>query len=215
MFDKHREHKAQEAAQEATVRWQEQRDGYSRLVDLAENFHGVSATDLVLGPSEAVFYKVTGAALVEPRRGAGTYQGHSSGFSIPVGSIGGHSVRYRVGVNKGHYVAGAPVATAIDTGTVHITNRRVVFQGANQTRECAYTKLLGFQHDATEGTTVLSVSNRQKPTTLHYGPQLSADFEFRLDLALADFRGTVDQLVASLQHDLALIDGRKPVSPAI
>ena len=134
MFDKHREHKAEEAAQDAAAAWQQQRDGYALMVTLAQTFNGVSATDLVLGPSEAVFYKVTGAALVETRRGAGTYEGHSSGFSIPVGSIGGHSVHYRVGVNKGHYVAGAPVATAIDTGTVHITNRRVVFQGANQTR---------------------------------------------------------------------------------
>ena len=212
MFDKHREHKAEEAAREAATQWQQQRDGYAELLNLAQTFDGVSATDLMLGRSEAVFYKVTGAALVEPSRGVGTYQGHSSGFSIPVGSIGGHSVRYRVGASKGHYVAGAPVATAIDTGTVHITNRRVVFQGATQTRECAYAKLIGFQHDSAQGTTVLSVSNRQKPTTIHYGHALSADFEFRLDLGLAHFHGTVDQLVASLQHELTEIDGHRPIS---
>jgi hypothetical protein len=212
MFDKHREHKAEEADREAALLWQQQRDGYALLVHLAETFDGVGATDLVLSPSETVFYKVTGAALVEPRRGAGTYTGHSAGISIPVGSLGGHSVRYRVGANKGHYVAGAPVATAIDTGTVHITNRRVVFQGASQTRECAYVKLIGFQHDSAEGTTVLSVSNRQRPTTIHYGPRLSADFEFRLDLALAHFHGAVDQLLASLRHELTEIDGRRPVT---
>jgi hypothetical protein len=35
------------------------------------------------------------------------------------------------------------------------------------------------------------VSNRQQPTCLHYGSSLSGWFDFRLDLAIAHYRGTV------------------------
>jgi hypothetical protein len=70
-------------------------------------------------------------------------------------------VRYRVGASRGHYVRGAPAPTAIDTGTAFITNKRVIFEGSRQTRECNFTKLIGVQHDDAVGATTLSVSNRE------------------------------------------------------
>jgi hypothetical protein len=96
---------------------------------MVESFTGVGADELILKPREAVFYKVTGAALVEEGRGAGQWKSHSHGFSIPVGSVHGRSIRYRVGQTRGHLVQGAPASTAIDRGTVYITNQRLVFQG--------------------------------------------------------------------------------------
>jgi hypothetical protein len=103
----------------------------------------------MLGNDERVFLQVAPVALIEDRVRGGHYEGRSQGVSIPIGSIGGHAVRYHVGANKGHYVQGAPTPTAIDQGTVLITNKRVVFEGAKQTRECLFTKLIGFQHDGT------------------------------------------------------------------
>jgi hypothetical protein len=201
-------------ADKAVDNWQAERNEYAGLLHTAMTFRGTGANDLMLAPGEVVFYKVTGTSLVEDRRGAGHYQGHSAGFSVPLASIGGHAVRYRVGASKGHYVQGAMKPTAIDTGTVYITNKRVIFQGSRQTRECAFAKLIGFRHDPAQGSTTLSVSNRQKPTTIHYGPKLSGSFDFRLDLALAHFKGTVDQLVRQLQDELARIDGGRPAGAA-
>jgi hypothetical protein len=212
VFQQHRAKKAAREHDEALARWQAQRDGYADLVQVARTFSGSSSGELMLQPGEAVFYKVTGASLVEPRRTAGHYEGKSSGISVPVASIGGRSVRYRVGASRGHYVQGAPVPTPVDTGTVYITNRRVIFQGAKQTRECAFAKLIGFQHADREGSTTFSVSNRQKPTTIHYGPKLSGSFDFRLDLALAHFKGTVPGFVHQLQAELVQIDAARPAS---
>jgi hypothetical protein len=96
---------------------------------------------------------------------------------------------------------------------VHITSKRVIFQGVKQTRECAFAKLIGFQHSGADGSTTFSVSNRQKPTTIHYGPELSGAFGFRLDLALAHFRGTFDDLVRQLQAELAQLDAERPIAP--
>jgi hypothetical protein len=203
MFGHHREQKAAREHEAAVEHWQAQRDAYADL-------GGTASGDLMLAAGEAVFYKVTGCGLMEDRAGKGHYEGRSQGVSIPVGSIGGRSVRYRVGASKGHYVQGKPVATAVDTGTVYVTNRRVIFQGAKQTRECAFGKLIGFHHDDRAGSTTFSVSNRQKATTVHYGPGLAASFDFRLDLALAHFRATVPALVRQLEAELADIDAHRP-----
>ena len=213
MFEKFRARRAAQAYQAAYNGWQQRRDGYAQLLQTAETFNGAPSADLMLAAGEAVFFQVAGAALVEERRSAGHWQGASQGVSIPIGSIGGRSVRYRVGANRGHFVQGAPARTAIDTGTLYVTNMRVIFQGANQTRECSFTKLIGVQHSDSEGYTTFSVSNRQKPITIQYGPALSATFDFRLDLALAHFQGSTGDLVAQLQNDLATIDAQRPAPP--
>jgi hypothetical protein len=214
VFEKHRAKEAAKAYAQALGQWQAQRDGYAELLRIAESFTGVGSNELITKAGETVFYKVSGAALVEERRGRGQWKGHSQGFSIPVASIHGRSIRYRVGETRGHMVQGAPVPTAVDRGTVYITNQRIVFQGSKQTRECAFAKLIGFQHSDGEGSTTFSVSNRQKPTTIHYGAQLSPAFDFRLDLALAHFRGTLGTLISEVKQDLDQTDASRPAAPA-
>ena len=213
MFEKHKAEKEAKEYGAALASWTAERESYAQLVDIAKNFPGAFSDEIMLKSGEALFFKITGTALVEERRGQGHYQGSSSGVSIPIGSLHGRSVRYRVGANRGHYVQGAPVLTAIDTGTVFITNQRVVFAGTRQTRECLFAKLIGFEHDDEAGSTTFSVSNRQKPTTVHYGGACSGSFDFRLDLALAHFKGNVPELVSALQADLAKIEAARPAAP--
>ena len=214
VLEEHRAKKAAKEYEQALTAWQADRDAQAQLLDVAQNFDGTGAENILLKSGEAVFYKVTGVALVEDRRGPGHYAGRSQGVSIPIGSLKGRTVRYRVGVNKGHFVQGAPVATAIDTGTCFITNQRVIFQGGKQTRECAFAKLVGYEHDDADGSTTFSVSNRQKPTTIHYGRELSGSFDFRCDLALAHFRGTLDEFVSELKEGLDELDRHRPPEPA-
>ena len=209
MFEKHHEKKLEKEHEEALSKWQAERDGYAGLLQLAETFNGLPTNEIVLGAEEALFYKVAGAALLDARS-TGHWEGASSGFSFPIGG----GVRYRVGATRGHYVQGEPVLAAIDHGAVYVTNRRVVFTGPEQTREVAFAKLVGFQHDDETGSTTFSVSNRQKPVTVHYGAGLSAQFDFRLDLALAHYRGTTKALVAQLRQDLGKLDAARPPAPA-
>src|SRR5579875_2507517 len=210
VFAKHQEKKLEKHYEDELEHWQARRQAYAGLLQLAESFKGVATDEIVLAPGEALFYKVSGAALLDSRS-TGHWEGASSGFSVPVGG----GVRYRVGATRGHYVQGEPVLAAIDHGTVYVTNRRVVFTGPKQTREVDFAKLAGFSHDDSSGTTTFSVSNRQKPVTVHYGAGLSASFDFRLDLALAHYRGTTEALVAQLRQDLAQLDAARPVAPAL
>jgi hypothetical protein len=169
----------------------------------------------MLGAGEALFLKATNTALIEDRRGQGHYEGHSTGVSIPIGSVAGRSVRYRVGANKGHYVQGTPTPTAIDTGSIYVTNKRVIFQGSKQTRECVFAKLIGFEHNDVAGSTTFSVSNRQRATTVFYGPALAPVFDFRLDLALAHFKGTLADFTNQIQGELAQLEAQRPPAPTL
>ena len=198
MFHHHEEKKAQEEYQAALQNWQAQHDEYTEMLRLAQANYGAQTDEIMLKAGEHVVAKVTSTSLVEDRRGRGTYSGASHGVSIPVATLGGRSVRYRVGQTRGHYVQGEPTPTAIDNGTCFITNQRIIFQGAKQTRECLFAKLIGIEHDDQTGTTVISVSSREKPTTIHYGSKIAWWFDFRVDLALAQFKGTVAELVAQL-----------------
>lgn len=212
VFEKHHQKKLADQYQHELGHWQELHDSTAEALALAQGFNGESTAQLMLKAGEAVYATVTNAALVEERRGAGHYTGASSGVSIPIGSLGGHAVRYHVGATRGHYVQAPPVPTAIDHGTVFVTNQRVVFQGRRQTRECAFAKLIGFQH-TNDGGTIFSVSNRQKPTVIHYGTQIAGWFDFRLDLALAHFKGTVPDLLQQLQDQMAKLDAARPQPP--
>ena len=215
MFERHREKKAAEQAQAALAQWQQQRDAQAELVQVASTYTGEATSDgLVLKPGESLYATVSGASLVEERRGRGEFVAGSRGVSIPVGSIGGHAVRYHVGQTRGHYVQAPPMPTAIDTGTVYVTDQRVIFSGSRQSRECAYAKLLTTHFDPA-GECTLSVSNRQKPTVLHYGAQLAGWFQFRVQLALAHFHGTTAAFIDELQKELADLDAHKPTQPAI
>jgi hypothetical protein len=212
MFERRRERKAAARYEAARASWQRQRDGQAAALALAQTFTGEPTTELLLHRGEALVAKITNVGLVEERKGPGHWQGGSSGVSIPVGSLGGHAVRYHVGATRGHYVQGTPHPTAIDTGTVFVTNQRLVFTGHAQTRECAFAKLLGYQNGQ-DGSTTLSVSSRQRPVTLSYGTAVSGWVQLRLELALALFRGEVPALVERLQQGLAALDAEQPKPP--
>ncbi len=213
-FEKHKAKEAEETYQSQLQAWQTHRDEYSKLLELARTFNGSSSSDLVLKSGEAVYASVTSTSLIEQHRGRGHYEGASAGVSVPIGTLHGQPVRYRVGANRGHFVAGAPIDSAIDTGTVWITNQRVIFQGTHQTRECDFAKLLGVSHDDRAGTTTISVSNREKPITIHYGPDLSSWFKFRFDLAHAHYMNIVEPFISGVEQELNQLDSEKPQPPA-
>jgi len=194
-------HKQAEAQAAALTSWQSDDDQLREFLDNARTNEGVDdGFGLILNKNERTFQSLQGSSLIEPRRLPGQWEGRSQGFSIPVTS----GVRYRVGSTKGHYVQGAEKPTPIDTGTVTITNQRVVFQGTTATREWTFTKLLGLQHvdDPNSPWTALQVSNRQKTSGFTYPAQLAAQVRFRLDLALAHFHGEVNDFVGALEKQI-------------
>ena len=177
-------------------------------LDAAKTFMGgdiseVPGCPLQVRAGERVFLSVEGAFLVEPRRGAGHWEGRSQGISVHV--PGTKSMRYRVGANRGHFMQGEEVPTPIDNGTFVITNQRAVFIGGKQTREWAWSKLLGFTHSTDAPWTAIAVSNRQKTSGVLYDKEHEDRIRFLLDLAVARFTGTTDTLIAQIEAELATL----------
>jgi hypothetical protein len=183
------------------VEWQKQVLHARQVLETAENYKGISDTDaLVLKPSETLYVDLPGG-LVEDRVGQTQFVSGHQGISVPLFNLNGHAVRYNVGATRGHIVRPAPTPTLVDTGTVAITNQRIVFIGGKQTRECLYTKLVSIQHP-NSNVAVIAVSNRQKPTVLHFATAVPDTLQFMFLLATADFQGTREALIASAQEDL-------------
>jgi hypothetical protein len=210
MFEHHKEKKAAKAYADASALWEQERNVLVNELNIARSFHGSTISDdLVLKRGEALFCSFTGVSLIEERRGPGHWEGRSSGISMPVGG----GFRYRVGHSRGEYVPGDYEDTAIDSGNAYITDKRVIFQGDHQTRECQFAKLIGYQHYGDWATT-FSVSNRQKPTTLRYWSNVADTFAFYLALALAHFQNNVGDLVAQIEGELAQVAAARPIPPA-
>ena len=193
---------------------------------------------LQLRAGEHSLFVLETAQLIEPRKERGTYVGGSPGYTIPgerphhVGAYSGFSfriakgVRFNVGGSRGSLVGGTPsirvpavrpdyvpgeeVPTAIDSGTVTITDQRVVFQGDKQAREWPFGKLLGFESRG-EWTSFQS-SGRQKVSGVGYGPENCRQWEFMLGLAFARFDGSLPTFVAGLRGELAAHRHLRPPS---
>lgn len=211
-LQKHKDLKAEHQYEDNLKTWQDQIDNLNSCLALAKSFNGEESEEIMLKSGETLFFKVSSASLIGQKRGPGHYQGGSSGVSIPIGHIGHSAIRYRVGASRGTYMQGAPYDAPIDKGSVFITNQRIIFEGTKQTRECRYDKLLGVTNN-TDGSTTFSVSNRQTPTTIHYGNELDAAFSFRLSLALAHYRNDVPSLINQLEDTLAKTENNKPQQP--
>jgi hypothetical protein len=190
--------------------WQSHRDELAAMVEAAESFRGMTAAEagdieLQLKQGELVVVQVAPVGLVESRRGPGHYQGGSSGFSFRVAK----GINYRIGATKGSFVQGQERLEPIDRGTLVVTTTRAVFLGGTSTREWAWAKLLGIDHDS-PSVTLIHVSNRQKVSGILAGDDVLATVRFRLELAVALFNGTEADLATRLRDELDEMDAERP-----
>ena len=200
---------AEQQAATARSQWQARHDTITAMISLASG-PGFAPDGLMMHRGETCFGSLTNCSLIEERKGAGHFVAGNAGVSIPVGKIGNYPIRYHVGATRGHYVQGTPSPTAIGTGTMFITDQRIVFLGTTQTRECAFGKLVGMNQDDAAGTITISVTNRQHPTVIAYGSSMAEWVQFHLSVALAHYHGTTDQLLAQLNAQLAQVESEKP-----
>jgi hypothetical protein len=207
MLRRHKTEKGQDASEDALAAWQSERSSLLELLDVAQGQATVESEGVILKKGEVALGVVTDVSLIETRSVGGHWEGHSSGLSLPIGG----GIRYRVGQTRGHYMAATPHPQEVDQGTAVITNQRVVYLGESKTLECAFSKLLGLRQDGDDFS--ISVSNRQKPTTLHLGAELVPWFTDRLALALAMFNNDLDSFLSSIREQLGELDAAQPEEP--
>jgi hypothetical protein len=180
-------------------------DQIREFLSIARDYEGVTAADghpipIVLRAGERMFATLSGATLVEPRKGPGHWDGRSQGVSVHV--PGTRSMRYRVGASHGTFVQGVEKPTGIDVGTFTLTTHRAVFTGSKQTREWLWTKLISVTHASDAHWTMLAVSNRQKVSGIAYDDEHAEWCRFWIDFSVAKATGGTAPLVASLEAEL-------------
>jgi Protein of unknown function (DUF2510) len=221
LMDRHREKerlKVEAAARDLHDHWHSELTGLDARLAMVGDWFGLGPEDpqtagVLTKGSERVYLVLDGAALIEPRRAPGHFEGRSQGVSLRIMK----GVNYRVGAMKGHYVPGPESPTPIDVGRAVITDQRVTFAGPKASREWLFSKLIGCQHDP-DHWTVLSVSNRQKASGLGYDAEHADEVIFRLDLAIATASSRRPALLAQLQGQRATLAAQEPplpVEPAV
>lgn len=168
---------------------------------------------LLMQPGENLLLQIP-AGLIEERAGQSRYVGGHSGISVPIGSIGGHSIRYSVGSSRGHIERGAPVETEIDRGIFSITNKRLIFVGGKQTRDSEFKKIIGINHPY-KNRVVISSTGREKATVLSFDPEFTKVLRLMILIAKADFQGKRGELIQAAQNDINEIKTEEPKVLAI
>jgi hypothetical protein len=227
MFEKLKARRAAEAAKRsaasaqaesarAEAAWREADARFAWCIDRTrEVVSGAGATadvSLPLKSGERALYEADGIGLVEPKRGPGHWQGGSQAVSIRV--PGTKSMRYRVGGTRGTYVQGDEHPSVIDTGTLTITTARAAFVGAQQSREWAWAKLIGFHEDDPPTWTGIAVSNRQKVSGVSCPADQVLPVRFFLELAVAVANGHAEELLHDLETQRAEHATARGANPA-
>ena len=185
---------------------QDELDVAETRLEAVDTFFGLTGSDLpddmgvILKSDEALYCLVTGAVLIEPKKGSGQWQGRSQGGSMP---IPGTRLRYRIGASKGSFQLGEETPTPIDEGTFVVTDKRGIFTGQKQSREWTWSKLLGVTHYE-PGWTAMAVSNRQKISGVGVDSANVEHMRFLIEFAVARATGSsIDDLRSDALADVA------------
>lgn len=173
-----------------------------------DHFTDNSGYGYLLDPDEFAVAHVTGALYLENVKAPTRYTGGYGGVSFPIFG----RVRVNTGRTGGRIIPGEESITPTDDGNALITNQRVMFVGAKRTHEWDFSKMVSVSHSPA-GYTVFAMKGRGKPAGIAYGKEPATEVQFRLELASAMARGTLDRYVAELEAERVAHDVERPVPP--
>jgi len=147
--------------------------------------------------------------LHETGRTPGRYVGTSQGFSIPL--VGG--IRYRIGAQRGTFIAGDEVQVPKENGQVLLTTQRLLFNGQMNTKEWAFAKWNGAATTNDESDYIFHVSNREKTSGIEFGPKQGREFNRFLAQAINCVEEGVDVVLKSVRTQLKELAEDEPQTP--
>lgn len=173
-----------------------------------DHFTDSSDYGYMLENDEFAVAHVQGALYLENVKAPTRYTGGYGGVSFPIFG----RVRVNTGRTGGRIIPGEESITPTDNGNALITNQRVMFVGSKRTHEWDFAKMVSIAHSPA-GYTVFAMKGRGKPAGIAYGKEPATEVQFRLELASAMSRGTLDRYVAELEAERATHDAERPVPP--
>lgn len=181
------------------------RDELDFFRDYENQYQEAVPSGFVFKRDEHVIAMVSGAALVESRRGPAQFKGGSLGLSLRVTD----RVSVRPTGFRGKSIPGEEAPTVIDEGSFVITDQRGIFVGSKQSREFDWSKLLSYQvvemgKDAL--ILYLPVSGRQKVSGIGCDEKAMREIEQRVGFAVAVTTGRRDAFIALIEEELRSLE---------
>jgi hypothetical protein len=189
--------------------WQSETDILNQALEIFKNaVEGKEVDDQSLVQKDGEFVIWTGTGIFhEAGRGPSKYVGGSQGFSIPI--VAG--IRYRVGSFSATRVPGEAMQIDKDQGFVKLTNQRLIFAGALETNEWAFSKILSVAKTEDGNDFLIGVSNRKKTSGLRF-TQSDAQFFARIfAMALYAYENGIPQTTKTIEKELRQLTNEKPV----
>lgn len=132
------------------------------LDDLVESDFEVENVVFAEQKDEVPIYHLEGVTLVEYKSTGSTYSGAYGGLSFRVSK----RVRFNAGKTGGTSTRNPETPQEIDTGSLTVTNQRVIFTGANQVRVFDLDKVVNMEAAPNGISVSISVSNRERTSGL-------------------------------------------------
>jgi hypothetical protein len=176
----------------------------NEFIPHVSTYRGVpNSFGISLAPGEWIVARITDTGLIENVSSGGSWMGGTNALSIPVGH---HGLRLAHGRSVGQFVKAPPSPSVTDVGTTLITNSRLLFEGSSHTRECRFEHLVGYGLTPNCSGVSVSVSNREEPVRIAFGPELGPWFSIRLGFAIAQFRGEIPSYLVELKNRLQIVN---------
>ena len=160
------------------------KDGVSLIEENMVNKKG----EISLWKSQAQFH--------EAARGRGQYVGRSDGFSVRIAK----GVSYRAGAQRGTFVQGELEQKYEEVGMAYLTTERLIFIGAGNTAEWAFSKWIGASPLEDPDDFIFNVSNRKRSSGLLFPKGVGSEFTKFLTMAIGYNESGIDQVLKSIEH---------------
>ena len=189
--------------------WQSETELLNQALGIFKDaVEGKEVDDQSLVQKDGEFVIWTGNAVFhEAGRGPSKYVGGSQGFSIPI--VAG--IRYRVGTFSATRVPGEAMQIDKDQGFVKLTNQRLIFAGALETSEWAFSKILSVAKTEDGNDFLIGVSNRKKTSGLRFSTDDAKFFARIFAMALYAYENGIPETIKTIEKELKQLTSDKPV----
>ncbi len=212
-FAERKLNKAQELAQmqyaEKVTAWETDRALLEKMELIFTNAkNGIDSISVVAvnEPGEIMLWSAD-ATFHETRRGASTFVGGSSGFSIPV--VAG--IRFRTGAVRGTSIPGDNSQADLDNGRAIVTTTRILFVGPMYSKEWALSKIISIASYGDGSDFIINVSNREKSSGIRVNANEGNELNHILALAITAAESGISEVLSELAKLRTEITTTKPV----
>ncbi len=203
------EHHKDKKEEKLEVKWEEVEQQMEDMLNIVKTYKpSTDSTDVILKNGEAQYYRLRGADLIEPRRAPMHRVGAYGGPTVHVGKVPIHMGAFYATQTKPRQ----DILTVVDSGTVVITNQRIIFKGNRYSKTLQLAKLVDYEDDPMSKTVTFFAETSSKSIGVSYGD--AKLFTTYVEMAIADMTNNRASLISKWESSIKEHQASKPLIKA-